>query len=227
MSDITVKMGDSGDGEARNAVVFTYQKLVDNGLGGGASGNVSRRVNDGMLITPTGIEAGELESQQVVAMSLVGDRAVKQLLPSSEWFMHAAIYRDRPEVQAIVHCHSRYATILACARLPVPALHYMIAITGSNEIPVAPYATFGTDELATAAVTALKNRLACLLANHGQMALGCSLDQALKVALEVEELSAIYWGSLAIGGGKCLSDGEMEEVKVAFTGYGQQRGKLV
>ena len=225
MTSITVEM--AGDDEDRDALVRAYQKLIESGLGSGASGNVSQRVTKGMLITPTGIEASELESHQVVAMSLDGERVINQLLPSSEWFMHAAIYRDRPEVQAIVHCHSRYATILACARRPVPALHYMIAITGSNEIPVAPYATFGTDELAAAAVNALKNRLACLLANHGQMALGCSLDQALKVALEVEELSAIYWGSLAIGGEKCLSDSEMEEVKVAFTGYGQQRGKLV
>jgi L-fuculose-phosphate aldolase len=157
-------------------------------------------------------------------MALDGDPAADQLLPSSEWFMHAAIYNERPEVQAIVHCHSRYATILACARRSVPALHYMIAITGSNEIPVASYATFGTDALAQSAVAALKNKLACLLANHGQIALGRSLEQALRVAVEVEELSAIYWGSLAIGGGHCLSSEEMEEVKKAFTGYGQQRG---
>jgi L-fuculose-phosphate aldolase len=227
MTDITIELGGDGEQKKRKSLVRAYQKLVACGLGGGASGNVSQRVGEGMLITPTGIEAGQLKARQVVAMSLEGERAISQLLPSSEWFMHAAIYRDRPEVQAIVHCHSRYATILACARLAVPALHYMIAITGSNEIPVAPYATFGTDALATEAVMALKNKLACLLANHGQMALGCSLDQALKVAVEVEELSAIYWGSLAIGGGHCLSAQEMEEVKVAFTGYGQQRGKLV
>ena len=227
MADFTVELSDDGDLEERNLVVLAYRALVESGLGCGASGNVSQRLGNGMLITPTGIEPGQLQSGEVVAMSLTGDRAINQLLPSSEWYMHAAIYRDRPEVQAVVHCHSRYATILACARRAVPALHYMIAITGSNEIPVAPYATFGTDELAAAAVAVLKNRLACLLANHGQMALGCSLDQALKVATEVEELSALYWGSLAIGGGHCLSEEEMEEVKVAFTGYGQQKGKLI
>jgi L-fuculose-phosphate aldolase len=227
MTGITVRLAASEDVEKREALVVAYQKLIECGLSGGASGNVSHRMAAGMLITPTGVEPSELTAPHLVAMSLAGETAINQLLPSSEWAMHAAIYRNRPEVQAIVHCHSRYATILACTRRSVPALHYMIAITGSNEIPVAPYATFGTDELAESVVETLKSKLACLLANHGQVALGCSLDQAMKVAMEVEELSAIYWGSLAIGGGHCLSENEMEEVKVAFTGYGQHRGKLV
>ena len=227
MTGITVERAASEDADEREALVLAYQKLIECGLSGGASGNVSHRVTAGMLITPTGVEPSELQAPDLVAMSLEGAIAIDQLLPSSEWAMHAAIYRNRPEIQAIVHCHSRYATILACTRRSVPALHYMIAITGSNEIPVAPYATFGTDVLAESAVEALKFRLACLLANHGQVALGCSLGQAMKVAMEVEELSAIHWGSLAIGGGHCLSEKEMEEVKVAFTGYGQQRGKLV
>ncbi len=226
MTAITVELGDDSDMEGRELVVNAYQKLVDSGLGGGASGNVSQRIGRGMLITPTGIEAGQLQASQVVAMSLQGDRVMSPLLPSSEWYMHAAIYRDRPEVQAVVHCHSRYATILACARRAIPALHYMIAITGSNEIPVASYATFGTEALGAAAVVALKSKLACLLANHGQMALGCSLDQALKVAMEVEELSALHWGSLAIGGGHCLSEEEMKEAQLAFASYGQQAKKL-
>jgi len=222
-----MNIDENSNPEERSALVVSYTEMATLGLGCGASGNVSQRVKGGMLITPTGIEAHELQADQIVAMSLGGDCAPNQLLPSSEWHMHRAIYADRPEVQAVVHCHSRYATILACAHMPVPALHYMIAVTGSNEIPVAPYATFGSDALAEAAVSSLKNRLACLLANHGQLALGCSLKQALKVAVEVEELSAIYWGSLAIGGGHCLSDAQMEDVKVAFSGYGQQRGKLV
>lgn len=227
MTDITVELESNSNLEARQALVLAYREMSTRGLGVGASGNVSQRTDGGLLITPTGIEAEQMLPEQAVAMSLHGDCSVNQMLPSSEWHMHAAIYRKRPEVQAIVHCHSRYATILACARKAVPALHYMIAITGSNEIPVATYATFGTDNLARAVVDSLEGRLACLLANHGQIALGCSLQQALKVAVEVEELSAIFWGSLAIGGGHCLSDTEMDEVKVAFSGYGQQRGKLV
>lgn len=227
MTDITVELDQNSNLHAREALVFAYREMSARGLGVGAAGNVSQRINSGMLITPTGIEAEKMLPEQAVAMSLNGDCIVNQMLPSSEWHMHGAIYRERPEVQAIVHCHSRYATILACARKAVPALHYMVAITGSNEIPVAPYATFGTDSLANAVVDSLKGRLACLLANHGQVALGCSLQQALKVAVEVEELSAIFWGTQAIGGGHCLSDTEMEEVKVAFSGYGQQRGRLV
>lgn len=226
MTDITVDLEENSNIEAREALVLAYREMSTRGLGVGASGNVSQRISSGMLITPTGIEADQMLPEHAVAMSLNGDCTVNQMLPSSEWHMHGAIYSQRPEVQAIVHCHSRYATILACARKAVPALHYMIAITGSNEIPVAPYATFGTDNLASEVVASLKDRLACLLANHGQIALGCSLQQALKVAVEVEELSAIFWGSLAIGGGQCLSDAEMEEVKVAFSGYGQQRGTL-
>ncbi len=227
MTDITVELADNSNIEIREALVCAYREMSILGLGVGASGNVSQRINGGMLITPTGIEAEQMLPEHAVAMSLQGDCAVNQILPSSEWHMHVAIYKERPEVQAIVHCHSRYATILACARKVVPALHYMIAITGSNEIPVAPYATFGTDSLASAVVESLEGRLACLLANHGQIALGCSLAQALKVAVEVEELSAIFWGTLAIGGGHCLSDRDMDEVKVAFSGYGQQRGRLV
>ncbi len=225
MTEFTINTNENSG--IREALVGAYAKMRASGLGGGASGNVSQRVKGGMMITPTGIDPGQLQADQIVQMTLAGECAENQMLPSSEWHMHGAIYQDRPEVQAIVHCHSRYATILACARKPIPALHYMIAITGSNEIPVAPYATFGTDALASSAVASLKNKLACLLANHGQLALGASLNQALNVALEVEELSAIYWGSLAVGGGHTLSDIEMEEVKVAFSGYGQQRGKLV
>ncbi len=137
--------------------------------------------------------------------------------------MHAAIYQAREDVNAVVHCHSRHATILACAHMAIPPLHYMIAVADASEIPLAPYATFGTQALAQSAAEGLGTGLACLLANHGQIAAGVDLAQALKVATEVEELAAIYWGSLAIGGGQVLSDSNMEEVREAFATYGQQR----
>ncbi len=177
------------------------------------------------MITPTGVEPAALKAQQVVAMSLAGQTDRGQLLPSSEWQLHAAIYHDRPDINAVVHCHSRYATILACAHRPIPAIHYMIAIAGVDEIPVAPYATFGTKDLAGSAADVLGQGRACLLANHGQIAAGVDLHQALTVALEAEELAAIYWGSLAIGGGQVLSQEAMMEVRTAFAGYGQQRNK--
>jgi L-fuculose-phosphate aldolase len=178
-----------------------------------------------MLITPTGVPPVALEAFDVVDMSLAGRVAQGQLLPSSEWHMHAAIYLARPDINAVVHCHSRYATILACAHRPIPAIHYMIAVTAADEVPVAPYATFGTEALAQSTVGTLGQGRACLLANHGQIAAGVSLDQALKVALEIEELAAIYWGSLAIGGGRVLSQEAMMEVHTAFAGYGQQHDK--
>ncbi len=206
----------------RAALVAGYRHLVAAGLGTGSSGNLSVRSPLGMLITPTGLDPAALEPGQLVDMTLQGDVPGGQLRPSSEWHMHAAVYLARPDVHAVVHCHSRYATILACAHRPIPALHYMIAITGRDEIPVAPYATFGTDELALATTGALAEGRACLLANHGQLAVAESLGQALKVAIEVEELAAIYWGSLAIGGGEVLSADQMSDVQAAFATYGQQ-----
>ena len=209
--------------DQREALVRHYLELIDSGLGTGSSGNLSLRVDSGMLITPTGILAENLSPEQLVTLSLEGEAPDGQLLPSSEWHMHAAVYRDRPEIQAVVHCHSRYATILACAHRPIPAIHYMIAVTESDSVPVAPYATFGTTALAESVVSALHGRLASLLANHGQLAIGRDLDQAMRVASEVEELAAIYWGSLAIGEGKVLSTEQMGDVQKAFTSYGQQR----
>jgi len=210
---------------ARSDLVAAYRKLIDAGLCTGSSGNLSVRSDLGMLITPTGVPPTALEAFDVVDMSLAGRMAEGQLLPSSEWHMHAAIYQARPDINAVVHCHSRYATILACAHRPIPAIHYMIAATAADEVPVAPYATFGTEALAQSTVITLGRGRACLLANHGQIAAGVSLAQALAVAVEVEELAAIYWGSLAIGGGEVLSQEAMMEVRTAFAGYGQQHDK--
>ncbi len=213
-------------GRQRRAMVQAYRQMIATGLGTGSSGNLSRRTGAGMLITPTGVAPAELESSHLVTMSLEGQVDEHQLLPSSEWHLHAAIYQARPDINAVVHCHSRHATILACAHRPLPALHYMIAITGLDEVPVAPYATFGTPALAASAVSALGGSgLACLLANHGQVAAGTDLPGALRVAQEVEELAAMYWGALAIGGGQVLSGEAMAEVRKAFANYGQQRQK--
>jgi L-fuculose-phosphate aldolase len=209
----------------RSDLVTAYRQMMDAGLGTGSSGNLSLRTAAGMLITPTGVSPTLLETVQLVDMSLTGRVAQGQLLPSSEWHMHAAIYRARPDINAVVHCHSRYATILACAHRPIPAIHYMIAVTAADEVPVAPYATFGTEALAQSTVITLGRGRACLLANHGQIAAGESLAQALTVAVEVEELAAIYWGSLTIGGGQVLSQEAMMEVRTAFASYGQQRDK--
>jgi len=181
------------------------------------------RTNEGMLITPTGINPALLLSEQIVAMNLEGQVAEDQLTPSSEWQMHADVYREKPEVNAIVHCHSPYATILACAHKSIPAVHYMVAAAGSHEIPLADYATFGSQELSHANLQALSGSHACLLANHGQLATGANLEQALKLAELVEEQAHCYWGTLAIGGPRLLDSQQMDEVLAAFADYGQQK----
>jgi len=208
--------------DSREELVQRYRELIESGLGTGTSGNLSKRDDDGMLITPTGIEARELRPEQVVHMGLDGRVSPGQLAPSSEWHMHAVVYRNRPEISGVVHCHSRYATILACTHRPIPAIHYMIAVTKSDQIPVAPYARFGTEQLAESVVGGLKGRLSTLLANHGQLSIGADLGEAMRVAAEVEELAAIYWGTLAVGGGQPLSSSDMAEVQQAFATYGQQ-----
>jgi L-fuculose-phosphate aldolase len=208
--------------DLRDEILASYRQLIAAGLGTGASGNLSARCDGGMLITPTGIVPAAMRSEQLVQMTLQGDVGEGQLLPSSEWHMHAAIYHARPEVEAVVHCHSRYATILACVHLPIPPIHYMVAITGADSVPLADYARFGTEQLAANVLAAMGEGGACLLANHGQITAADSLGQALRVAEEVEEMAAVYWGTQAIGGGKNLSDADMSEVRLAFAGYGQQ-----
>ena len=207
----------------RQELVNCYRELLAAGLGTGTSGNVSGRTTEGMLITPTGIAPDQMQAEQLVALSLEGVVASNQLLPSSEWHMHAAIYQARPDVGAVVHCHSRFATTLACTGRTIPAIHYMIAVAGVSEIPLAAYETFGTEALARSAARALAQGQACLLANHGQIAVGADPAAALRVAIEVEELAAIYWHALAVGGEQILTEQQMVEVKAAFVDYGQQR----
>ena len=212
------------DRDSRQQVVDAIRSLVARGLTSGTSGNVSVHTGDGtMLITPTGVAPDRLAPEHVVYMKLDGEVGEDQLTPSSEWRMHADIYRNKPGLEAVVHCHSNYATILACAHKPIPPLHYMLAAGGSYEIPLADYATFGTQGLSDAALQALESSLACLLANHGQLTTGFKLDGALKLAELVEEIAHWYWGVLAIGAEpKLLSNEQMDEVLTAFATYGQQ-----
>lgn len=207
----------------RLAVVQAMQDLIAKRLTAGTAGNISTRTEGGMLITPTGLAPALLRPEQIVAMDLDGRAAQDQLTPSSEWQMHADVYREKSQVRAIVHCHSPYATILACARRPIPPLHYMVAAAGSYGIPLADYATFGSRELSRANLDALAGSMACLLANHGQLATGSTLEGALKLAELVEELAHCYWGTLAIGGPHILDQSQLDEVMTAFAGYGQQR----
>jgi L-fuculose-phosphate aldolase len=211
------------EAELRRRMVRVMQAMDERGLNRGTSGNVSARCGEAILVTPSGIPAQRLEPEQMVLIAADGSVADDALKPSSEWHMHQRLLQRRPDMAAVVHCHSRHATILACAHKPIPALHYMVAVGGGSSVPLAPYATFGSTELADAVVDALDGRFAALMANHGQVVVGRSLEAALSIAEEVEEQAAVYWGTLAIGGPKLLGEDEMATVMDRFKTYGQRR----
>jgi L-fuculose-phosphate aldolase len=190
------------------------------------SGNVSARQADGFLITPTGVPYDRLRPIDLPHVRLSDGAASGPLLPSSETPFHRAIYAARPELNAIVHCHSPHATALACAGRPIPPFHYMVAAAGGASVECAPYATFGSEALSAYAVAALGvRRRACLLANHGQIACGRTLDAALELAREVEALAQQYLLSLQVPGGPVLLDeAEMARVLAKFETYGRQPG---
>lgn len=208
--------------------VALRQELIDAaramnalGINQGKAGNLSVRSGTGVLITPSGIAYDELMPDDIVFMTMDGAAAGSRK-PSSEWRMHLDIHRSRPDVQAIVHTHSPFATTLACHSRSIPAFHYMIAVAGGEDIRCAPYATFGTQALSDNALAALADRKACLLAQHGQIALGNSTKAALALAVEVETLARMYWQALQIGEPPLLDASEMQRVIAQFrAGYGQ------
>lgn len=209
------------DGDLRASVVATAQAMSRSGLSPGRSGNVSARHGTGMLITPSGVAYETLGPDVIVACDLDGVAAPDALKPSSEWRFHAAVFRARPDVQAIVHTHSMHAVVLASARRPIPAFHYMVAAAGGADIPCVPYATFGTEELASHVAAGLAERDACLMANHGQIAVGTSLERALDLAHEVETLAEQYMKVLMLGEVHLLDGAEMSRVLERFKRYGQ------
>jgi L-ribulose-5-phosphate 4-epimerase len=208
------------DTRARNDLIHTAQQLTKLGLNKGTAGNVSVRSRDGFLITPSGMQAERLAPADIVYMDFDG-LVDGRRAPSSEWRFHFDILRDRPETDAIIHTHAPYCTTLAVMGLSIPAFHYMVAVAGGTDIRCAPYATFGTPELSKAAVSAMENRKACLLAQHGMIVAGRTLEGTLKLAVEVEELARVYWQALQIGEPPVLSDEEMQHVLEKFKTYGK------
>jgi L-fuculose-phosphate aldolase len=211
------------EGALRQRMAEVMRAMDDKGLNRGTSGNVSARCGEAMLVTPSGVPAARLTAEQMVLVQPDGSTAPESLKPSSEWRMHQGLLDRRPDVGAVVHCHSRHATILACANRPIPAVHYMVAVGGGTSVPVAPYATFGSTELAEIVVEALDGRYAALMANHGQIVVAPNLDYALAIAEEIEEQAAVYWGTLAIGGPTLLAENEMGHILHRFKSYGQGR----
>ena len=176
------------------------------------SGNISVRYKEGFLITPSGAKYSLLKNKDIVFVSLKGKFDKKKGIPSSEWRFHQDIYKERIEAKAIVHAHSNCATAISTHGKRIPAFHYMVAMAGGNDIKCAKYATYGTRELSKNILKALKNRSACLIGNHGQIAFSEKLSKAFELAEEVENLSNQYINALKIGEPKILSTKEMNKV---------------
>ncbi|MDB6088816.1 MAG: Ribulose-5-phosphate 4-epimerase [Gammaproteobacteria bacterium] len=219
MADSAGAMTDDG---LREAVVAACRELAHRGLTYGTSGNISlRRDERRFFVSPTGMAYDALEAGDIPLMDFDG-RWFGRSRPSSEWRFHRDIFKSRDDVGAIVHTHSRNATGLACTGRGIPAFHYMVAVAGGPDIRCAPYHMFGTQELSDAAVAALDGRKACLLANHGVIAVGADLSAALRLAGEVENLAAQYCAALAVGNVRILDDVKMQHVMEKFRTYGKQ-----
>ncbi|MGM0450168.1 MAG: class II aldolase/adducin family protein [Pseudomonadota bacterium] len=199
-------------------LVVTAREMNATGLNQGRSGNLSARCGDGMLITASGCHFDRITTSHIVEAELDGGYH-GPVKPSSEASFHAAIYRQRPDAGAVVHVHSPWAMSLACLHRRIPAFHYMVAVAGGTDIPCVPYATFGTRELADHVAAGLTDRDACLMANHGQVALADTPEAALELAREVEHLARCYGQLLPLGEPVLLDDDQMAQVLERFQGY--------
>lgn len=194
----------------RREMVETCRKMNSSGINQGTAGNLSVRFGNGFLITPSSMPYDIMQPEDLVEMDWQGTYAGRR--PSSEWRFHRDILKARSDVDVVLHCHSLYATTVACHHKTIPAFHYMVGVMGGNTLRCAAYATFGTQALSDAALVALKDRMACLLGQHGQISLGKTLEAALWMAIEVETLSRMYVQALTLGEPPILPDDEMERV---------------
>ena len=201
-------------------IIETCKRMNALGLNQGTAGNISARLDDGhFLVTPSGVPYDDMRPEDVPVMDLAGHWYGKRR-PSVEWRFHRDILKARSDATIVLHTHSMFSTVLACLRLTIPAFHYMVAIAGGDTIRCASYATFGTQELSDNALKALEGRRACLLANHGLICLGTSLDKALGLATEVETLAAMYIRVRQAGTPRLLDKAEMARVLELFRTYG-------
>lgn len=213
--------GDTNELLLRAQIVRACLEMTQAGVNQGTSGNISVRFGEGMLITPSGMAYDRMTPDDIVFMDFEGKWTAREgNIPSSEWRFHLDILRAKPEVGAVVHAHPTYCTILAIMHMPIPAIHYMIAAAGGNDIPCAPYRQYGTQALSDAAVEALRARRACLLAHHGLIATGPHLARALWLAIEVETLARQYHGCLQLGAPPLLCDAEIDSLLRRWGGYG-------
>ena len=208
----------------RAHMLATAHRLVDLGMNRSTSGNLGVRWGNGFLVTPSGVTVDDMQPESMVALNFSGNiigSTTNNIKPSSEWRIHRDILAARPDIGAVIHTHSTFATTLACLHRDIPPFHYMIAVCGGDTIRCAPYARFGSQELSDAALTALEGRSACLLAHHGMIALGRDLNDALAVTEEVESLCEQYWRILQVGKPILLSAAQMDDVLEQFKDYGQ------
>ncbi len=206
---------------ARENLLNITNKLLTAGLNHGATGNCSCRDSGGFLITPTGVDSSKLTTDMMVRMNLSDNlsQPESKYQPSSEWQFHQAILEKYPEINAVVHTHSVFASSLSVLGQEIPAFHYMIAVVGGNSVRCAPYAMFGTKELSDNILEAIKDRKACLLSNHGLVAIGKDLNEAFNIAEEVEHLCRLFIEAKKIGDPLLLSDKQMTEVLNRFNSY--------
>jgi L-fuculose-phosphate aldolase len=215
------------DTAARQAMIDASRRMNALGINQGTSGNISVRQGESMLITPSAMPYDAMRPEQIVEMPLTQDSGSWRgpLRPSTEWRFHLDILRTRPEFGAVVHGHATFATVLAIARKEIPACHYMIAAFGGSSVRCSPYALYGTKELSEHALAALEGRSACLLANHGMIACGETLEKAMWRAVELETIARQYYHSLLIGGPVLLSDAQIAEALAGFASYGVQEAR--
>lgn len=202
-------------------VINISRSLEGSGLNKGTSGNVSLRSGETFFITPSGVEPSQMKTGDIVQMSMSGD-VLSPGKPSSEWRFHRDIYASRPETKAVVHVHSLAAAAFSTLRRDLPPFHYMIAVAGGDNIRCAPYALFGTQLLSDLVISALDDRKACLLANHGMIAVGRDIEEAMAIAVEVESLCAQFMLASQVGEPLMLGPEQMAEVIEKFKTYGRQ-----
>ena len=210
--------------DLREEVARVAKQLIGSGLVTGTSGNVSARTPEGdVLVTPTSLDYAALRPKDVVLVDVSGNALEGSLAPSSETPMHTGIYRARAGVGAVVHTHSIYATTLACLGWPIPPVHYMLTtLSADGHVPLAPYATYGTEALAENAANSLgEDRNACLLQNHGTITVGESPGKAFSRTVTLEEMAEVYYRTRIAGGPVLLSPNQIEEVAAKISGYGQ------
>ena len=208
----------------RSEIIEYGKKLVENGLTKGTGGNLSicDRESGLMAITPSGIDYFEIKPEEIVLIDIESGSIVEgEALPSSERDMHRIFYKYRTDIDAIIHTHTTFAATIACLNSDLPAVHYLVALAGPD-VRCAKYATYGTVALAKNAFEVMKDRKACLLANHGMLAGGKSLAEAYNITEEIEFCCELYYRAKSIGDPVILPEDEMNRMIERFKNYGKR-----